>query len=181
MGLKLRRKSVYAATVVAMLALVGGLAVASIVNTFVITSTQGQNSGTFGTSAANTLFHNGGSISLQPAAVGGSCSHTGTAGTPDAVAAAASTSVYIVGADPTTANCGTATEYYEEIAFASVTWAGGSDTFAVYTTAGTSSVEWFTVSGSYSGALSLDLFVSDGPNTATPLSITSIDIVVTGS
>lgn len=120
MGIKLRRKSVYIGTIVAMLAMVGGLAMA----TFVTDLTTGGQNGYSVTSATGTSYASGTPTVNLVWTTAAACTATGT------VASAGPTqAVYVTGQ----VACQTATpDWFEEISFPGTALvANPVDSFAV--------------------------------------------------
>jgi len=154
MALKLRRRSVYVATIVAMLAMVGGLAMAS----FITTVTTGGQNGYSVTSATGTSYASG-----TPTVNLVWTTATGTCGTP--TVAANDANVYISGQ----AACQTATpDWFEELSFPGTSLvANPVDNFAV--TVGTNAPVLFTVSliTTSAHAITTDVFYEVGTAAAT--------------
>lgn len=174
MKLKLRRKSVYVGTIVALLAMVGGLAVAAVSGIVFTTGTGNQNFGSIAT--GNTIYAQSG-VTATLALVSG-----------DGLASGCSTSasytsnvanIAVAGIDSTCLATGT---WYDELSFSpiAVGTSGASDIFFIAINGGTSGAP-FTISAS--GAVAsgiLNIYIDDGPTSAAP-GITSIDVTVTGS
>lgn len=173
----LQRKTIYGATVLAILLLVGGFAVASFINTITVTST-GQNNGTI-SGTSNTVWGTGTvSVSLVVATSTASCDVSPTAAT--------STVVYLIGG----AACATSgsSEWWEEFVFPTVTYPASpaSDTFYFYVVGGASgsASQTFTVSGAGSAVsgMVLAVYLDMGPSSGNPSQITGgISFTVTGS
>lgn len=174
MGLKLRRRSVYVATIVAMLAMVGGFALATFPGVFTGFggTSSNQNSGTF--NGGNTIWSNGATAALVQGAQAPSC---------DAVAYVTTTAtVYLDGS--ATCSTATGTQWYEEFNFTATEVSGYVDHFAWYVVGGTNPAEQaFSVagSGSYVGSVTLNVFFDMGPTSANPLTLTSISATVSGN
>jgi hypothetical protein len=170
------RKTIYAATIVAIFAMVGGFAVASFVNSITVTST-GQNLGTV--VGGNTVWGGGSvSVSLQQA--------TSTAACDLSPVAVAATSVYLIGGAACAASG--STEWYEVFTFPTVASypATGSDTFYFYVVGGAagSAQQSFTISGGGTAVTNmvLTVYLDMGPSTANPTPITGgISFTVNGS
>jgi hypothetical protein len=181
MRFKMRRKSVYVATIVAILAMVGGFAVATLFNGFGTSTVTNTNAGTVGSSVGDTIYHNGFSVTLaSSSAAGGACQSGSIAGSAP-VGGVETDHIFVAGA---AANCPSGTsEWYEEFSFSSVSVATAAvDTFTYATSGGTSTTTSFTLtlSGTETSE-SLTVFVDDGPTSTTPVAITSLTVVVTGS
>jgi hypothetical protein len=133
MGLKLRRRSVYAGTIVAMVALIAGLAMASFISTV---TTGGQN-GYSVTSATGTSYATGTPSVNLVWTTAPTCTTTGTVASAGPIQ-----SVYIAGQAP----CQTATaDWFEELTFPGTALvANPVDAFAV--TVGANAPVGFSVS-----------------------------------
>ena len=173
-----QRKTIYGATVVAMLLLITGFAVASYVNVITVSSSSGQNTGN-SASTTNTVWGSGTVDVALVQATAGTCPTT-------SISATSTTKVYLAAGSA----CGTsgANEWYEEFAFPSVNYvAGASDTFVFYVVGGYSGAasQTFTITNSGTSAISamvLDVYLDMGPATANPSQVTgSISFTVTGS
>lgn len=179
MALKLSRKSVYVATIVAILAMVGGFALATFPAAFTGFggATSNQNSGTF--TGGNTIWSSGASVALvQGAAVplSSDCDVVAYAGT---VA-----TVYLDGSSTCASAAGGGQQWYEEFTFNAVEVNGYVDTFVWYVVGGpTTAGQQFVVDGSatYIGGVTLDVYFEMGPNSANPVGLTSISATVSGN
>jgi hypothetical protein len=165
MGIKLSRRSVYVGTIVVMLAMVGGLAMASFVSTI---STGGQN-GYSVTSATGTSYASGTPTVNLVWTTAGACTASGT------VASAGPTqNVYVTGQ----VACQTATpDWFEEVAFPGTALeANPVDNFAV--TVGTNAPVTFSVSLTTTAthAITTDVFYEVGASATADTS----DIGITG-
>jgi hypothetical protein len=180
MRLKLRRRSVYVATVVACLAMVGGFAVAALYNGFTTTTITNTNVGTVGSSVGDTIYHAGFSVSLIASTKGtAGCQSGAVAGSAPSGGVETDT-IYVSGAANT---CPAASEWYEEFSFTSVSIATAAvDTFTFATNGGVSATTSFTLTlaGSETSE-SLIVLVDDGPASTTPVSITGITVVASGA
>jgi hypothetical protein len=178
MKLKLRRRSVYIATIVAILAMAGGFALATFPNGITLGgASSGQNSGTF--SAGNTIWEAAGaSVALVQAdspATSCALSVTGTVA-----------SVYLNGA--ATCATGGTSEWYEEFQLAATEAVGDSDTFNWYVVGGVPAAadQSFTLGAQYgvSGptAVTLVVYIDMGPASTTPVAtVSSISVTIAGS
>jgi hypothetical protein len=175
MRLKLRRKSVYVATIVAILAMAGGFALAAFPGTFTVFggASSNQNSGVFG--GGPTIWSGGAAVSLIQATAATACdtvAYTTTAAT-----------VFLDGSALCTGQAGT--QWYEDFHFTATEAGTDSDNFAFYVTGGANGAEQaFTVtaSGTYTGAVTLDVYVEMGPASTSPVAITgTISATVSGS
>jgi hypothetical protein len=165
MGLKLSRRSVYIGTIVAMLAVVGGLATASFVSTL---TTGGQN-GYSVTSATGTSYASGTPTVNLVWTTATACTATGTVSSGAPTAA-----VYVTGQ----VACQTATpDWFEEITFPGAALvANPVDNFAV--TVGVNAPVLFTVSLTTTAthAISTSVFYEVGASATS----TTSDIGITG-
>lgn len=181
MRLKLSRKGVYAATIVACVAMVAGFAVAALYNGFTTTTVTGTNVGTVGSSTGNTIYQAGFTVTLvASSAAGGGCQSGSIAGSTPAGSGVETDLIYVSGA---AASCPTTSEWYEEVNFSSVSvTTAAKDTFTFATNGGASDTASFTLTlhGGETSEL-LTVFVDDGPASTTPISISSLTVVVTGS
>ncbi|MCI4353675.1 MAG: hypothetical protein L3K14_09915 [Thermoplasmata archaeon] len=170
----MRRRSVYIGTIVAVLAMAGGFALAAFPGTFTLFggTSSGQNTGTF--TGGSTIWSAGASVALvQAASPVASCalSYTGTAA-----------NVYLAGS--LACATGGATHWYEEFQLTATEVATNSDTFHWYVVGGANAADQsFTVAQSvtYTGAVTLNVFFDMGAATASPGTVTSISATVTGS
>jgi hypothetical protein len=151
MGIKLRRKSVYIGTIVAMLAMVGGLAMGSFISTV---STGGQN-GYSVTSATGTSYATGAPSVNLVWTTATACTASGTVSSAGPNAAA-----YVTGQ----VACQTATpDWFEEISFPGTALvANPTDNFAV--TVGTNAPITFSVALTTTAthAITTDVFYEVG-------------------
>jgi hypothetical protein len=176
MKLKLRRRSVYVATIVAILAMAGGFALATFPGAFSVFggTSSNQNSGTF--NGGNTIWSSGAAVSLVQAAAPTACdtvAYTGAAAT-----------AFLDGSATCASAVGGGTQWYEDFHFTAAEVNGYADNFAWYVVGGpTTAGQLFTVSGSatYAGAVTLDVYVEMGPASANPLTLTSISATVSGN
>ena len=178
---KVRRRTVYVATIAAMLALVGGFAMATTLSSTSVS----QNQNVFSTSTGNTIWAAvAPTLTTQPSPTTTSCTSTTVAITTSTAADA------FVGVESTPA-CAT-NDFTEEVHFSYSVQTGSatlSDTFEVYSTAtlaGASSAT--TVVGSVTVTVTettsiytatFDLYIDYGANP--PASIGSLSVVVSGS
>jgi hypothetical protein len=172
----LQRKTIYGATIVAILLLVGGFAVANFINTITVNTT-GQNTGTT-SGAASTVWGSGAvTVSLKVATSSAACDVSPTAAT--------ATPVYLIGGAACAASG--STEWYEEFVFPPVTYpAAGLDTFYFYVVGGYSgsASQTFTITGSGTDVTNmvLTVYLDMGPATGNPSQIGGgISFTVTGS
>lgn len=174
MVLKLSRRGVYGATIVAILAMVGGFALATFPAAFTGFggATSNQNSGTF--TGGNTIWSGGASVALVQAAAPSAC---------DSVAYVSTVAtVYLDGSSTCASAAGT--QWYEEFTFTAVEANGDVDTFVWYVVGGpTTAGQQFVVDGSatYTGSATLNVYFDMGPNTANPGGLTSISATVSGN
>ena len=181
----IRRRTVYAGTIVAMLALAGGFALAS---TFVFNSTasQGQNGYSIQTAATNWTFSSA-TASVNP---NSACSTSGSITITTPGVSPSATSVSIPGASGGT--CAT-THFAEEYAFSgTISAASTSDLYTVIsviatgsntcTSGAVSEANTITITTSGGSATSttvtLDLWVDYGPATTT--SVCDVNIAISG-
>ena len=177
MRLQLKRRSVYIATIVAILAMAGGFALATFPGVFsgFGGATSNQNSGTY--SGGNTIWSAGATVALVQGAAPPACDTVAYAGTAAAV--------YLDGSQ-TCANGVTqaSTQWYEEFNFTATEVSGYVDHFAWYVVGGPTTVgQLFNIAGSsgYSGTVTLNVYFDMGPASANPLTLTSISATVTGN
>lgn len=188
MRLKLRRKSVYVATIVAIFAMLGGFAVATLGNFSTVSSNQNTVSSTLG----NTVW-NGATASLAPSyvIVGVTCA---TAPTFSGATASTQNACINVSTNAAESTIGATNHYVEEFTFtlavttttpaACVSPTVCSDTFAVsfVTSTGNGAVA-YTVSltdpTTTGGNDLLNIYLDFGASA--PTSITAMDVVATGS
>lgn len=144
MNVVIRKRSVYLATALTVMAMVGGFALAAYAGTFTI-SGPGQNVGSF--NAQGTIFSGGATVNLVQASLPAtSCGSTG----------GANPTVYEAGS--VTCATGVGTEWYEQFSFASAPC-----------NAANHCVDTFTV---YGGIASLQSFVITTPGSATTTTVT---------
>ncbi len=171
MGIRLRRRSVYLATIVAILAMTAGFAIAAFPNAFTLfggTSSH-QNEGTF--TAGNTIWSGGASVALIQMASPGSCYTLSSS--------ANAATIFIDGS--ATCVTGGAHQWYEDFTLTATEAAGDSDNFHWYVAGGANSNDQtFTVADGvgYDGAVTLDVYVEMGAFTANPGTVTSISATV---
>jgi hypothetical protein len=178
MKLKLKRRSVYIATIVAIFAMAGGFALATFPGGFsgFGGTSSNQNSGTF--VGGNTIWSNGASVTLVQAAAPTAC---------DTVAYATTAATVYLDGSYTCANgmSSAVNQWYEDFTFTTPSEANGlADNFAWYVVGGpTPAGQLFTVSGSvtYTGTVTLNVYFDMGPASANPLTLTSISATVSGS
>lgn len=181
MGFKLRRRSVYVGTVVALIAMIGGLALASItLNSTLLSSTQGSTS----TSLTATAWTPG---TVTEGNVG-----TATCGTTVAITNAVPASAYVAG---TSGACGvghiTETITYTATVPVGVAATVLSDTFTLYSSACSgaacapaSTVSSITITVTENGATTYTAnlsFVIDYGSVAGPVTISSISVSINGA
>ncbi len=173
MGIRLRRRSVYLATIVAILAMTAGFAIAAFPNAFTLFggTTSHQNEGTF--ISGDSIFSAGASVTLTQTAAPSTCytvSYTGAAAT-----------VFLDG----TVTCATSlTQWYEDFHFLATEVSGDSDNFHWYVVGGVNGADQtFTVAGAggYTGSVTLDVYIEMGVATANPGTLTSISATVAGN
>ena len=178
---KVRRRTVYVATIAAMLALVGGFAMAATFSS----TTVSQNQNGFSTSMGSTIWAAvAPTLTTQPSPTTTSCTSATIAIT------TATTATAFVGVE-STASC-TTNDFTEEVHFSYSVPAGSatlSDTFEVYSTAtlagatsATTAVGSVTVTVTETTSAytaTFDLYIDYGANP--PASISSLSVVVSGS
>lgn len=175
MGRKLQRRTVYAATIIALLALVGGFAMAASFSTTTLTATQGGTT----TTLTNTAWA-GSSVSAVFTTNGAGCT-----GSPVSVTSATAVSAYVnVGSVSGACALG---DFAEEIVFTATVPQGTSvltDTFTIYSDSSYSTGQAtltvaVTESGTGTYVAELDLY-SDYGSTTPPASISALNVVVNG-
>jgi hypothetical protein len=183
MGLKLRRRSVYVATIVAMLAMVGGLALAFTFSSTALSSTQGGTS----TTITNSLW-----IGQKFAATWEPATVTCGAAVGPITSTASATGVVdaSLGGSGTPCTSGNFVEQIEYQAAVPSLGAGGpttlTDTFTVYTDSsagvGTTSIQVSVTepTGTDVGYTATFLLNVDYGSSAPPSSITALNVVVNG-
>jgi hypothetical protein len=180
MRLKMSRRGVYVATIVACLAMVGGFAVAALYNGFTSTAVTNTNVGTVGSSLGNTIYQAGFTVTLAASSAAPAGCQSGNIAGSAPVSGVETDLVYVAGA---AASCPTTSEWYEEINFSSVSdTLSSKDTFTFATNGGGSATSSFTLTlhGTETSEL-LTVFVDDGPASTTPVAITSLTVAVTGN
>ena len=176
MALRLRRRSVYVATIVAILAMVGGFALASIPNGFTSSSTGNQNSGTV-VSAGNTQYSGGFTVTLVTLTP-----QSGGCGTSGTVTGGGTTNVNVL--LYTGSTCPQTNEWYEEVSFSLASVATGVTHFYIDTvdSSGPGSSGLITITDTAAtGAATLNFYLDYGSSGAAMTSISSISIAVTGT
>jgi hypothetical protein len=191
MRLKLRQRSVYAATIVAVLALIGGWAMATTLSGITGPASVNQNAGTI-TTPSGTMFAGSVSVTLTQVtlASSGLCDVSpswATAGTPGTL------NVYVTGTNTcTSGGLSSATDWFEELSWASVTVPTTTtspvvDTFYITTAGGASpNTVTFTVTtptSTTTGTGTLNVFLDVGPIVVSgigqsPTAYTGISIAV---
>jgi hypothetical protein len=171
MGLKLRRRAVYFGTIVALVAMVGGLAVAAISGIVFTTGTGNQN---FGSITSGNTIYAAATVTLTLVSGDGLGSGCSTSTSYSANAA----SIAVVG---TGSACPATGEWYDELTFSGVGSSGAvSDTFFVAVNGGNAGGAFVVTSSGTISSATLSIFVDDGPTTGAP-AITSLSVTVTGS
>ncbi|MFZ0830127.1 MAG: hypothetical protein WCB18_08040 [Thermoplasmata archaeon] len=173
MGFKLRRRSVYIGTIVALLAMVAGLAVAAVSGIVFTTGTGNQNFGSITT--GNTIYSSASTVTLS--LVSGDGLTNGCLLTTTYAGSAAN--IPVVGTGTT---CLASNEWYDQLTFTGVNVpASASDTFWIGVN-GAAAGAGFTVIGSGTAIVggTLNIYIDDGPTSGAP-AITSVDVTVTGS
>lgn len=175
MGLKLRRRSVYIGTIVTLVAMVGGLALA--VGISGITFAPGTGNQNFGQISSGNTLYGAGPVVATLNLVSGDGSASGTCGGTAAYSASAAT-IVVAGA----ASACTATgEWYDLLTFTGVSvTATTSDTFWVAVNGGLSGTSFTVTSGTIFNPATLTIYIDDGPTSAAP-QITSLTVTVNGS
>ena len=165
MKLKLRRRSIYVGTIVALVAMIGGFALAAGAFGGTFTS-NGYNSGS--AVSGDTIYSAGGvSVSYAPEAT------TGCSANPTTTAVAA-TNVYVGG------TCVTG-DWYAAFTFTATIVAGtGTDNFAVSEAGSNPAAGSIHVSVTYVGTETLTVYLDLGTATP-PASITTVSAAVTGN
>jgi hypothetical protein len=176
MKLRLSRRSVYVGTVVAMIAMVGGLAVAAISGVAFTSGTGNQNFGSI--TSASTIYGSSNGASATLNLVSGDSTSSGACATTSAYSGTVA-NIAVAGAD---ASCPVNNEWYDLLTFTGVTVGSAvSDTFYIAVNGGTSGAGFtITSSGSITGTATLNIYIDDGPTSAAPL-INSITVTVNGS
>jgi hypothetical protein len=191
MGKGMQRRTVYAATVLAMLALTAGFVMAASLGGIVGPASVNQNAGTI-TTTSNTMFATSVNVNLVQATLSSSsgCDVSvawATSGTPGTL------SVYATGTNTcTSGGASSSTDWFEEVSWTAVTvptTSGSSitDTFYVTTSGGASpNTVTFTVTtpaNTATGTGALNLYLDMGPTVTggipqSPTSYTGISIAV---
>jgi hypothetical protein len=171
MGLKLRQRSVYLGTIVAVLALIGGFAMATALSGITGPASVAQNAGTIVTTT-NTMFAGSVSVNLvqETLASSGLCDKNvawATAGTPGTL------SVNVTGTNTCTSGGGSSsTDWFENVSWAAVTVPTTTssaviDTFYITTAGGSSpNTVTFTVTTpahTTTGTGALNVYLDVGP------------------
>ena len=186
MKLKLSRRGIYVGTIVAMLAMIGGFALASLAGGFTHSTVTGQNFGSV-SGTANTIYSGGFTVTLLASSAGTGCQSGAITGSTTIVAGVETDNVFVEGAAN---SCSASGEWYEEFSFvpASTAACGGAscvDTLSfATTTGGTTTSTAFTLTTTAAATTEdLNVFVDDGPTAggALPISITSVSVVASGS
>ena len=181
MKLKIRRRSVYVATIVAMFAMLGGFALAATIGGITGTSTN-QNAGIITPSGTSTIFAGSVSVNLVQSNAGTSCGSGNSWGTSGS-GLQSPLSVYVTG---TNACTDSESDWFELVQWTGVAvTATASDTFFVTTSSsgGSNTVSFVVSSGGASGTGVLDLYLDCGTTAggALPTAYTSISIAVNGT
>ncbi len=175
MGIKLRRRSVYAGTIVALVAMVAGFALASIPGTFTTQTVGNQNSGVV-TSSGSTQYAGGFTVSLVTLSPASACATTGT------VTGGLTTNVNVLLYSGST--CPATNEWYEEVSFSLTTVAAGTTKFYIDSvdTNGQGASGPITITDVVgTGAATLNFYLDFGPTSAAMPTISSISIAATGT
>jgi hypothetical protein len=181
MAPKFSRRGVYVATIVAMVTLVAGFAVAALYNGFGTTTVNGQNAGIV-TAPTDTMYHAGFSVTLLAStAASGTCQSGPIAGS-GPTSGVETDNIYIAGAAN---SCPSGTsEWYEAFSFGSIVHSGAAtDTFTFATTTGSgtvTSIFTLTLSGTETSEV-LTVFVDDGPSASMPIAIDSVSVAASGT
>jgi hypothetical protein len=188
MGLKLRQRSVYLGTIVAVLALIGGFAMATALSGITGPASVSQNAGTIVTTT-NTMFAGSVSVNLVQAALASSSLCDVSVAWPSSPPSTP-LAVYVTGTNACISGAG-ATDWFEEVSWAAVTVPAPSstvtDTFYITTAGGASpNTVTFTVttpSGAAGGTGALNVYLDVGPtvtggNVQSPTAYTGISISV---
>lgn len=184
MKLKLRRRGVYVGTIVAMVAMIGGFALAALAGTFTHQIITGQNVGSV-SSTSNTIYSAGFTVTLSAATAPTAGCQTGSVAGSSGVAEA--DNIYVEGAAN---SCPAASEWYEEFSFGTVSAASCTpscvDTFTFATTIPgptTYSTSFTLTLNAAATSETLVVFVDDGTTAAgaLPMPISSISVVASGS
>ena len=175
MELKLRRRSVYVGTIVALIAMIAGFALAVIPGGFTHTTVGNQNSGVV-TTSGNTQYSGGFTVNLATVVAGAGCATTGT------VTGGATTNVNVL--LYTGSTCPAANEWYEVVSFTLTAVTAGTTVFYIDSEdsngAGSSGAITITdVVGT--GAATLNFNLDFGPSSGVMPTITSISIAATGT
>jgi hypothetical protein len=175
MKLKLSRRSVYAGTVVALIAMVAGFALAAVPGGFTTHSVGNQNAGIV-TTSGNTQYSGGFTVNLVTFAAAAGCATTGTA------TGGATTNVNVL--LYTGSTCPQTSEWYEEVSFPLTTVTAGTTLFYINSvdTSGSGSSGTITITDVVgTGAATLNFYLDFGPTSAAMPTISSISIAATGT
>lgn len=181
MRLKIRRKSVYVATIVAMFAMVGGFALAATIGGITGTSSN-QNAGLITPSGTSTIFAGSVSVNLVQSNAGTNCGSGASWGTSGG-GLISPLSVYVTGTNTCT---NSESDWFELVQWTGVAvTATASDTFFITTSGGTqpNTVSFVVSSGGATGTGVLDVYLDCGTTAggALPTAYTSISIAVNGT
>lgn len=164
MGMAMRRRTIYAATIVAILAMTGGFVLAAGVGGWTVTNSGGANSGS--TSVSGTIYAGAvtSTIYAATAAPGSGCAASGPYSGSDASGAGA-VDVSITGL--ACAGSASVPEVYDTLVFTSSALTAGkvyADTFTISPTAPSASAQvlTWTVDLSVSGTETLTVYVDMG-------------------
>ena len=171
MAFKLSRKGVYIGTIVTMVAMIGGLAVAAVSGIVFTPGTGNQNFGSF--NAGNTIYA---SATVTMTLVSGDGLSSGCLLA--ATYAASTADIPVAGIGST---CLATNTWYDELTFTvpSVP-ASASDTFWIAVNGGPAGAGFTVTSASTFTPGTLHIYVDNGPTTGAP-GITSLSITVTGT
>lgn len=174
MRLKLKRRSVYVATIVAILAMIGGLAVAAISGIVFTPGTGNQNFGQI--SPGNTIYAQTG-VTATLVLTSGYSGATGTCATSAAYTAGAA-NIVVAGSS---AACTATGEWYDILSFSGVDVpAGASDTFYIGVNGGAALAPFTITSSTLQTPSTLNIYIDDGSTTGAP-QITALTVTVSGS
>ncbi len=174
---KIQRRAVYVGTIVAMVAMAGGFAVATIPNAFTFNG-GGQNGGAVTT--GNTQY--AGAVQINLADVNpGSCVASGSVQTVTATASPGTFSTFYI--DPAAPACPGVNTYWEVFNFTTSSSVIGSDIITVYVTGGGAAGTYsLVVDQTVGGEVQLvGMAIDFGPDTGAPDMATNIAVVVTGA
>jgi hypothetical protein len=181
MKLKLSRKSVYVATIVAMFAMLGGLALAGTLGGITGTSSN-QNAGIINPSGTSTIFAGAVSVNLVQSSTVAGCGSGASWGTTIS-GLQTPLSVYAEGTNVCTNG---ESDWFELVQWTGVAVTGtASDTFYITTSGGTTpnTVSFVVSSSGASGTGALDVYLDCGTTAggALPTAYTAISIAVNGT